>query len=270
MEETRMFSKRSYLLLVFILIAVLLGACVRSASTPPDSLVAPPPEVPSEAVPLATNEVLSELQQLATQTAAASLGTGGEQPTQLPGSETQAAPGDVTEVPVTGATQPGGEVQPTSELVSTQPPGGDQPTAELVPTQPTSQEQSTQAPTPAAIVVPTGTPGIPKSYVIQPGEFPYCIARRFDVNPSELLSINGLSGGQIVRPGTTLKIPQTGNPFPGNRALQAHPTTYTVQGGENIYEVACKFGDVSPDAIIYANSLLPPYTLSPGQKLYIP
>ena len=278
MEESRMTSKRFYMLLVLVLVAILMGGCVRSASTPPESLVTPPSEVaeegtleeapPGEGAPVPTSEVISQLQQFATQTAAAAMGTGGEQPTAVPGSEGQAAPGETpampAEAPVTGATQPAGEAQPPAELVPTQAPPMEQPT------QAAPQEQPTQAPPPGAIVVPTATPGIPASYELKPGEFPYCIARRFDVNPTDLLNLNGLSTGQIVRPGTVLKIPQSGSDFPGNRALKAHPTTYTVQGGENLYEIACKFGDVSPDAIVYANGLQSPYTLSSGQQLYIP
>ncbi len=249
-----MTSKQSYMLLVIILVAALLGACVRSASTPPTSLVTPTSEIVSEGAPVVTNEVISQLEQFVTQTAAAAMGKGGEQPTIQPGMETPGSPGEMpTEVPVTGPTQTGGEGQPTAELVPTE-----------------ALTATPQGPVPTNVIVPTSTPGIPKTYDLKPGEFPYCIARRFDVNPTELLSINGLAGGQIVRPGTTLKIPQTGNPFPGNRALLSHPTTYTVQGGENIYEIACKFGDVSPDAIAFANGLTAPYSLSPGQQLYIP
>jgi LysM repeat protein len=120
------------------------------------------------------------------------------------------------------------------------------------------------------VVVPTSTPGIPATYTLKSGEFPYCIARRFNVNPVELLNLSGL--GQNSRPaaGTTLTIPQTGNPFPGDRTLRAHPTTYTIQSGDSIYEIACLFGDVSPEAIAYANSLAAPYDLSAGQTLQIP
>jgi LysM repeat protein len=50
----------------------------------------------------------------------------------------------------------------------------------------------------------------PTSYTLQKGEFPFCIARRFDVNQSELLALNGLGLNSQVQPGR-LKIPQTGN-----------------------------------------------------------
>ncbi len=137
----------------------------------------------------------------------------------------------------------------------------------------------TATPLPTAIILPTATspmaiatpvPSVPNSYTLHAGEFPFCIARRFDVNPTDLLNINGLSGGNLYRSGLTLKIPQTGRTFPGNRALRAHPTTYTVQAKDTIYSIACLFGDVYPEAIAAVNGLQPPYKLMTGQTLSIP
>jgi LysM repeat protein len=103
------------------------------------------------------------------------------------------------------------------------------------------------------------------------GEFPYCIARRFNVNQTELLDMNGITTGQGMQPGSILKIPQTGNPFVGVRALLPHPTTYTVRSGnETIYSVACSFGDADPNQIIVANNLVSPYTIHINQVLNIP
>jgi LysM repeat protein len=117
---------------------------------------------------------------------------------------------------------------------------------------------------------PVSTETVPETYVLQEGEFPYCIARRFNVNPDDLLNLNGLSRGQNVYPGTKLKIPQTGRTFPGERALLAHPTSYTVVGGDTLYIIACKFGDVTPLAIAQANGLEVDAELTVGQTLQIP
>lgn len=117
---------------------------------------------------------------------------------------------------------------------------------------------------------PTAGPK-PASYTLQAGEFPYCIARRFNVNPDELLSMNGLSNGNLFMPGLVLKIPQTGNPFPADRALQTHPATYTVlSSDETLYSIACKYGDVDPAAIASYNSISLSAKLTAGQKLDIP
>jgi LysM repeat protein len=120
------------------------------------------------------------------------------------------------------------------------------------------------------VTVPPPTPGLPATYTIQKGEFPFCIARRFNLNVNELLTLNGLSMNSRVRTGITLKIPQTGNPFSGVRALRPHPATYTVKAGDTIYTVACYYGSASPDAIAQANNLTSPYALTPGQTLQIP
>jgi LysM repeat protein len=119
------------------------------------------------------------------------------------------------------------------------------------------------------IVVATPTPGRPATYTLQPGEFPYCIARRFNVDPADLLSLNGLGAGQNYPSGTTLSIPQTGS-YPGTRALQTHPTQYTVAVNDTFYKIACAFGDVDPAAIAAANGLAISAPLTTGQILNIP
>jgi LysM repeat protein len=109
----------------------------------------------------------------------------------------------------------------------------------------------------------------PATYTLQEGEFVYCLARRFDVDPAQILSLNGLAEGTTIYAGTVLKIPQSGS-FPGARALRNHPTTYTASAGETLYGVACEFGDVYPDSIATANGLSVGTTLTAGQQLSIP
>ncbi len=153
-----------------------------------------------------------------------------------------------------------------------QPPAEETSTGSTDTTPPTSPENTEPPPQPSPTPAPvfTATPGIPQSYQLQKGEFPFCIARRFNVNQTELLNLNGLGTGSLVPVGFTLKIPQTGNTFFGKRALLNHPTNYTVVAGDTIYTVACKYGDVDPDAIVQANNLQAPYNLSAGQVLHIP
>jgi LysM repeat protein len=140
-------------------------------------------------------------------------------------------------------------------------------------TAPETAPENTQAPAqPTATPAPvfTATPGIPKTYELQKGEFPFCIARRFNVNQTELLNLNGLGTNTILPIEYTLQIPQTGNAFVGQRALIRHPDNYTVVAGDSIYSIACKFGDVDPLAIAQANELESPYNISSGQVLHIP
>lgn len=152
-----------------------------------------------------------------------------------------------------GTAVPSTDVQPTSAPEA-------QPTAK-----PTKDKQDI-----ASKVYPTPTPGIPKTYSLQKDEHAYCIARRFNLDPFELMSLNGIGPSTVLSPGTILKIPQTGNPFVTDRALIKHPAMYTVQAGDTIYRIACAFGDVSPDMIALVNGLKEPYTLKVGDKLEIP
>lgn len=135
---------------------------------------------------------------------------------------------------------------------------------------PATVEPLTTSGVPLATAKPGGSGVRPTSYTVQQGEFPYCIARRFNVNPADLLAANGLASGSALYPGTTLTIPQTGS-FPGDRSLMNHPDTYTVDSADTtIYAVACAYGDVMPQDIASANSLSVSSSLTVGQKLTIP
>lgn len=120
---------------------------------------------------------------------------------------------------------------------------------------------------PAATSAPVANPG---SYTIQLGEFPYCLARRFDVDPDALLAANGLADGQNLQAGTVLVIPAGSGGFPGLRSLMPHPDTWVVDPGDTIYSIACQYGDVNPLSIAAANGLTGNYDLTVGQILQIP
>lgn len=234
--------------LLTLLIIILLSACVRPASTPPVEQSASGTATTEFPVPGTTEDVMSQLESLATQTAIALQGgTPGAQQTAVP---TMAAPGTAgptTEAQATDAASTA--AAPTSAAVASPEP--------------------TQAPAQPQVVVPTRTPGRPSSYTIKGGEFPYCIARRFDVNPTDMLNMSGLGSSGVFPPGTVLKIPQSGS-FPGARSLRDTPDTFSVSTGDTIYSIACLYGEVDPSEIAYANNLSSPYTLKVGQELYIP
>lgn len=126
----------------------------------------------------------------------------------------------------------------------------------------------TQALTPTALP-PTPVLTRPGQYTVHDGEHAYCLARRFDVDPADLLNLNGLTSNSYLSEGDVLTIPTSGS-FPGTRALNPHPDTYTVSAGETIYSIACYYGDVAPESIIVVNGLVEPYALSGGQVLQIP
>ena len=172
--------------------------------------------------------------------------------------------------------------QAASPIIYTATPGGPTP----FPTS-TPQVQLPNNPTlTATIAVPVGAtnsplpqlpPGShPSTYSLQSEEFPFCVARRFGVDPGALLKASQLSNPDIYYAGMVLTIP-SGPAWSvqdlGPRALRNHPASYTVTGDADttVYGVACKFGDVSPDTIVGANNgITLGSSLRVGQSLSIP
>jgi len=170
-----------------------------------------------------------------------------------------------TQTAMAKTAQAGGTTNPTTPQADTTPQLNALGTPE-----PATVEPATTEAAPYATSSGGGAGSRPATYTLQQGEFPYCIARRFNVNPSDLLSANGLSDGSVLYPGRTLTIPQTGS-FPGDRSLHNHPDTYTVDTSDaTLYSVACYYGDVFPQDIAGANGLSPSSSLNVGQQLKIP
>ena len=240
-----------YLLAALLVIG--LAACVRPASKAPTGQATAAGAEGTFPVP-GTQDVMGQLEGFATQTAIAMQGGAAPQATQAPGAQstpeagTTPAEGAATEAPVATSEAGGGQNTPAAPEATTAP----------------------QAAGPTATLPPIPTVTVPTSYKLRGGEFPFCIARRFNVDPGELLSINGLGVNTPTSAGLTLKIPQGGKPFPGSRALKAHPTDYTVRAGDTANSIACQFGDVDPDAILIANGLGENKSLESGQTLRIP
>lgn len=124
--------------------------------------------------------------------------------------------------------------------------------------------------TPGATAAATQPQTVPNTHTLQSREYPYCIARRYDVDIDALLNANGLVPASIYKEGLVLTIPQNAGPFAGQRTLMPHPTQYTVQPGDTIYWISCLFGDVFPEAIAQANTIGVDAILTVGQVLQIP
>ena len=220
-------------LLIFLIILLLVASLTacKKPLEPPESAQTPQTSPPDSIQPTAT-KVIDTLYLNATQTALA----------MSPGLETPQA------------------TAPDVPLDATEPVTNDTPVAPP----PTATQ-------PPPVVGPVPEITVPASYTLNKGEFPYCIARRFNVDPAELLNLNGLANGDVYYPNLTLNIPQTGNPFPGTRARQSHPDTYNVADASlTLYGIACVYGDVDPAAIAQANNLQLTSTLTVGQQLTIP
>jgi LysM repeat protein len=236
-------KKSTFLFSLLALTAMLISACERSFSSAP--LETPAAEGTSLFVsPFPTSDnPMAMVEELSTGTALAETAvalTAGTPLAPLPAG-TEITPDINASVTLTLEIQNGTSVAPTAIT-----PGVTQP-------------------------APTLIVNRPASYTLQKGEFPYCIARRFDVDPGTLLNANGLANGDIYYPNLTLTIP-SGSTFPGTRALRTHPDTYTVsQTGMTVNGVACVYGDVDPAAIVQANpGISLGSALTAGQQISIP
>lgn len=240
-------KKRGLLAISVLMIStMLISACTQSLSSAPEvtpTLIATGLFV--SPFPSAENP-MAQIEEFAKQTAAAqtTIANGGTAVTPQAIVTITGTPGTPTSAPTVGI--PG---TPTNVVAAAT-------TAVIVPSGPTT------TPVPAGVR--------PANYVLQEDEFPYCIARRFNVDPEALISASGLTNPDIYYAGLKLVIPQSGA-FPGSRALLAHPTTYTVSSGdETIYGIACKFGDVDPASIASANGISASAKLTAGQQIKIP
>jgi LysM repeat protein len=231
-----------------LLAAILLSACEQPYSTPPAVTNTPIDSNSLFTTPITTTTPgsMSDLEVIASQTALALTGT--------------SAPSIFTATPNGTA---------TLALIATQTPT----TMIGVPTATATQAVSGGA----TSAVATSTPPVgskPATYTLRSGEFPYCFARRFNVDPDELLSINGMSPAEAesLSTGTVLTIPQSGS-FPGDRSLHDHPATFvvgTTYATDTVYGVACYYGDIDPSAIAQKNGISVDAKLTAGQSLSIP
>ena len=231
---------RLILIIAMVITTLALSSCERSYAPIDESLATPIIEGTGFAEPL-PSENMDDLVELGAQTAAANNQTA----TAL-------------------AAGVGGDAPPATEDPTAVPEGVTVTPASEAPVDPTATPTSTTAP-------PTAVVGRPASYTLKKGEFPYCIARRFNIDPSELLALNNLSStqAQSLQPGLTLSIPQSGAAFPSARALHAHPVSYTVPSNTNVYGIACFFGDVDPAAIVSRNNIADPNNVAAGTVLQI-
>ncbi len=157
----------------------------------------------------------------------------------------------------------GGSPSASDSLAQTQTAQASVPTPEV----PTNTPEPTPVPTMAIVEVDLV---VPETYTLHKGEFPWCLARRFNIDAVTLLNANGLSISGQYAPGLKLTIPTDGAKFQGARALVKHPATYTVAAGDTFYSIACDFGDVWPEQIAAQNGMELTDKLTSGTSLNIP
>ena len=136
------------------------------------------------------------------------------------------------------------------------------PTATPVPTV-TSVAVATSTPISGA----PGTPGGTFTYIVQPGDSLYSIARRFNTTLSTIAQLNGIVAIHVLQIGQQLQIPGSATPPPDG---QPEPqTVYVVRWGDTLYRIAIQFNVTIRD-IAEANGIDNPHLIFPGQRLIIP
>ena len=220
-------------LLAAVMLITVLSACVLPASQAPKATLASSTQIP---FPIATQA--------------------GNFSDILSGTQTALAVNSISAV-TTSTSVPNVQTTPLTTA---------KPKATAKPTKPTKTAKP-------KVVEPSPTsPVRPSTYTMQHGDYLICVARRFDLNLTDLFNDNGMNMYSRPISGTVLQIPQDSgwNTAFGARVWHSHPTHYTVKSGDNINTIACYFGDLYPDAILAANNLHGAYTLSTGQVIDIP
>ena len=109
--------------------------------------------------------------------------------------------------------------------------------------------------------IPTNT--TTATYTVKAGDTLYKIANQYNTTVQELIELNNLSSN-ILNIGQQLKVPVEGT----NNQPDSNYITYTVVKGDNLYNIANKYG-VTVETIKQANNLTS-NLLSIGQILKIP
>lgn len=103
------------------------------------------------------------------------------------------------------------------------------------------------------------------TYIVQPGDTMFTIARKFGVSLDALIAANPqIPDPSKIVPGQTVCIPSTTTSCPPNTSI------HIVQAGDTMFTIARKFG-VSLDALIAANpQIKDPSKIVPGQTVCVP
>ena len=131
-------------------------------------------------------------------------------------------------------------------------------------------EEPTSTPKPAKATKASVEYAVPDSYTLHEGEFVWCLARRFNILPEDIMVYNDYKSGDVLGIGETVQLPSGSRAYIGDRALQYHPASYTVIYGDTLYSIACLYGDIDPRAIAAANDLDVDQSLTAGTVLQIP
>ena len=101
------------------------------------------------------------------------------------------------------------------------------------------------------------------TYTVQRGDNLTEIAARFGTTVAELVRLNNIADPNLIYPGQVLIIRESGGSTPPSGAV-----TYTVQRGDNLTEIAARFGTTVAE-LVRLNNIADPNLIYPGQVLII-
>jgi LysM repeat protein len=171
-------------------------------------------------------------------------------------------PTAASELPTSTATATG---EPTATATLTPEPTA---TATTQPTAPPTATATAVPPTATSTPAPPALPPGKTTYTVRSGDTLSIIAERFGITWPELAEANGLTSRTVLRAGQELVIPVKGAVAP-QPAAQGTPTTYTVRSGDNLSNIAKRFG-IGWQELAAANGLGSRAVLRIGQVLTIP
>ena len=104
------------------------------------------------------------------------------------------------------------------------------------------------------------------TYVVQPGDTLFFIARRFGVTVEDILAANPqIIDPDLIFPGQIIEIPIPAPPPPPDLGI-----TYIVQPGDTLFNIARQFGVPLADLIAANPQIADPNLIFPGQIIIIP
>ena len=98
------------------------------------------------------------------------------------------------------------------------------------------------------LIIPTGIVNMPRSHVVQPGERLRDIALRYNTTVEDLQQLNQIANPNNILRGQVITLPTLGGSTTGITG-----TTYRVEIGDTLREIAARFGTTWPTLAAYNN-----------------
>jgi membrane-bound lytic murein transglycosylase D len=109
----------------------------------------------------------------------------------------------------------------------------------------------------------------PPSYRVRPGDSPWSIARRFNVDLDDLLAWNGLEAEAVLGVDQTLALREPATSGVSTARAARAGRTYEVRRGDNLWQIAHKF-DASVEELRRLNGFGADHDLKPGDRVILP